>query len=80
MAKVEDIDKPGGWMVRVITPGTPPIERYFQVYEIDRARAVEFATAKIPVRIGETCEALRPLNTHALMGENMRPGDVKQHV
>jgi hypothetical protein len=79
MADVRDIDQPGGWLVRVITPGAPAISRYFYAYELDQARAEQMVRTAANVTHGETCEALKQLNIHALTGEGMNPGDVKQY-
>ncbi len=75
MAEVRDIDKPGGWLVRVTTPGNPPIERNFKAYELNRDRAITL----VPIEPGETAEAIKRLNVHEFTGDGMRPGDVKQH-
>jgi hypothetical protein len=37
--KREDIDKQGGWLVRVKTP--PSLDRLFYVYELDWAKATD---------------------------------------
>jgi hypothetical protein len=70
--KKEDIDKQGGWLVRVITP--PSLDRLFYVYELDWAKAKELVKAKVPVDAGETIEAVGPANIHALTGNRMKPG------
>jgi hypothetical protein len=75
--KKEDIDKQGGWLVRVITP--PSLDRLFYVYELDWTKAKELVKAKVPVDAGETIEAVGPANIHALTGNRMKPGDVHQH-
>jgi hypothetical protein len=46
--KREDIDKQGGWLVRVVTP--PSLDRLFYVYELDWAKAKQLVKAKVPVR------------------------------
>jgi hypothetical protein len=74
----EDIDKQGGWLVRVITP--PSLDRLFYVYELDWAKAKERVEAKVPVHAGETIEAVGPANIHALTGNRMKPGDVLQRA
>jgi hypothetical protein len=74
MAEVRDIDRPGGWLVRVTTPGNSPIERYFKVYVLDQARAVR----SVLITAGEMAEVVKQLNVHEFTGDNMRPGDVKQ--
>ena len=71
--KVEDIDKQGGWLVRVKTP--PRLDRLFYVYELDWAKARELVKAKVPVDDCETIEAIGPVNIHALIGNGMKPGD-----
>ena len=76
MARIEDIDQPGGWLVRVITPGNPPIERFFKVYEVDQLRAVELVMA---AERSDNVEAIRQLNIHEFTGDGMTPGQVKQH-
>jgi len=73
----EDIDKQGGWLVRVKPP--PSLERLFYVYELDWAKAKELVKAKVPVDAGESIEAVGPANIHALTGLRMKPGDVLQH-
>jgi len=75
--KREDIDKQGGWLVRVRTP--PSLDRLFYVYELDWVKARELVKAKVPVDDGEIIEAVGPANVHALMGNGMKPGDVFQH-
>ena len=45
MAKLPDIDRPGGWLIEEVTPGNPPIKRYFKVYELDEQKAIELARA-----------------------------------
>jgi hypothetical protein len=74
--KKEDIDKQGGWLVRVKTP--PSLERLFYVYEMDWAKARDLVTTKVPVDSNETIEAVGPANIHALTGNRMKPGDVLQ--
>ena len=76
MADPRDINRPGGWLVEEETPGNPPIKRYFKVYELDEQKAVELARA-----YGATgwATAVKKLNVHELTGDNMQPGDVKQH-
>ncbi|MGM5025730.1 hypothetical protein AB8B02_05850 [Tardiphaga sp. 862_B3_N4_1] len=76
--KADDVDKQGGWMVRVKTP--PTLERLFYVYELDRSKALQMAKAAIQVNEGETLEAIGPANIHAMTGIDMRPGDVKQYA
>jgi len=75
--KTEDIDKRGGWLVRVKTP--PSLERLFYVDELDWAKARELVKAKVPVDAGETIEAVGPANIHALTGHGINPGEVKQY-
>jgi hypothetical protein len=75
--KAEDIDKRGGWLVRVKTP--PSLERLFYVYELDWDKARELVKAKVPVDGGEIIEAVGPANIHALTGHGINPGEVKQY-
>jgi hypothetical protein len=75
--KKEDIDRQGGWLVRVKTP--PDLERMFYVYELDWYKARELIEAKVPVDDGETIEAVATANIHALTGLGMKPGQVLQH-
>jgi len=74
--EVEDIDKQGGWLVRVKTP--PSLDRLLYVYELDWVKARELVKAKVPVDDGEAIEAIGPANIHALIGNGMKPGDVLQ--
>ena len=76
MADPRDINRLGGWLVEEKTPGNPPIKRYFKVYELDKQKAIELARA-----YGATgrAEAVKELSIHELIGDNMQPGDVKQH-
>jgi hypothetical protein len=62
--KKEDVDKQGGWLVRVKTP--PSLERLFYIYELDWAKARDLVRTKVPVDSGETIEAVGPANIHAL--------------
>jgi hypothetical protein len=75
--KKEDIDKQGGWLVRVKKP--PSLDRLLCVYELDWARAKELANAKARVDDGATVEAVGPMNVHSLTVLGMKPGDVLQH-
>jgi hypothetical protein len=79
MANAKDIGKPGGWLVRVTTPGNPPLKRYFKAYEFDKEKAISLVKAQASVEAGETCEAVSQLNVHEFTGDNMQPGQVKQH-
>jgi len=78
MVNIDDVGKPGGWLVEVTTPGGTP--RYFYVYELDESKALDLAKQKIPVHSGETVEAKRKLNILELKGFGMKPGDVQQHA
>jgi len=69
--EVEDIDKQGGWLVRVKTP--PSLDRLLYVYELDWVKARELVKAKVPVDDGEAIEAIGPANIHALIGNGMKP-------
>ena len=80
MAKVEDIGKPGGWLVRQTTVGDPPLAQYFYVYELDKARAVELVKAEYSIGTGDTFEAVSQLNVHELTGYGVKPGEMKEHV
>lgn len=73
----QDIDKQGGWLVRVKTPLS--LDRLLYVYELDWAKAKELANAKAPVADGATVEAVGTVNVHSLNGLGMKPGDVLQH-
>jgi hypothetical protein len=53
--------------------------RNFLAYEPDKARAVELVRKRVPVREGEQAEAVAEMAANELIGQNMRPGDVKQH-
>jgi hypothetical protein len=74
----DHIDRPGGWLMKVTTPGNPPLVRHYKVYVFDQARA----TARIRAQLSqnETCEPVKQLNVHEFTGDKMWPGDVKQHV
>jgi len=67
-------DKPGGWLVEETS--RDGLKRYFKVYELDEEKAVELARA-----YGATgrATAVKKLNVHEFAGDDMRPGDVKQH-
>jgi hypothetical protein len=75
MAKNENIDRPGGWLVEEINPGSGS-KRYFKVYELDEEKAVELARAYGASR---AAKAVKKLNVHEFAGADMRPGDVKEH-
>lgn len=75
--KVENIDKPGGWLVRVITP--PSVDRTFYVYELEWPKALELVKAKAPVNKGESVLPVGPANIHTMTGLGMKPGDVLQY-
>jgi hypothetical protein len=78
MPNADDINKPGGWLVRVTTPGDAPRILDYYAYELDRDRAVALVKDKANVRRGETAEAIEQVNIHALTGMGMRPGEVKE--
>ena len=78
MTKARTLKGSGGWSVRITSPGRPPSERLFFVYEFNRANAVELARAKVPARPGELCEAVGRLDLHILADIGLKPGDVKQ--
>jgi hypothetical protein len=75
MAKAEDTNRPGGWLVEETIPGSGA-KRYFKVYELDEEKAVELARA-----YGATgrAKAVKKLNVDEFTGADMRPGDVKEH-
>lgn len=71
-----------GWKVRVTTfdvEGKPGSVRNFLVYEPDKDRAVELVRKRVPMREGERAEAVAEAAGDELIGEGMRPGDVKPH-
>jgi hypothetical protein len=68
-----DINKPGGWLVEEIAAGS---KRYFKVYELDEEKAVELARA---YGAPGKARAVKKLNVYELTGDDMEPGDVKQH-
>ena len=71
-----------GWNVRVTTfdsEGRAGIVRHFLVYEPDKETAVELVYKRVPVHEGEQAEAVAEVAGNELTGQNMRPGDVKQH-
>jgi hypothetical protein len=70
-----------GWNVRVTTfdsEGKPGIVRYFLAYEPDKEGAVELVRKRVPVYAGEEVEAVVEVAGNELIGQNMRPGDVKR--
>jgi hypothetical protein len=70
-----------GWNVRVTafdSDGRPGIARYFLAYEPDKERAVELVRKRVPVYAGEQAEAVTEVAGSEFIGQNMRPGDVKQ--
>jgi hypothetical protein len=75
MAHVSDINRPGGWLIEEVTPGST-LKRYFKVYELDKEKAVELARA-----YGATGHArpVRELSVHEFTADGMQPGDVRQH-
>ena len=67
-----------GWNVRVTTfdsEGRPGIVRYFLAYE---ERAIELVRKRVPVYEGEVAEAVTEVTANELLGQTMRPGDVRQ--
>ena len=71
-----------GWNVRVRTfdsEGRPGIVRYFLAYEPDKERAIELVRKRVPVYEGEVAEAVTEVTANELLGQTMRPGDVRQH-
>ena len=75
MANINDSNKPGGWLLEETTSGSD-LRRYFKVYELDKEQAIELARV-----YGATgaVKAVKELNVHEFTGDDMRPGDVKQH-
>jgi hypothetical protein len=73
---------PAGWNVRVTSfdsEGKPGSVRYFLAYESDKERAVELVRKRVPVNKGEEAEAVAEVAGNELVGQNMRPGDVRRH-
>jgi len=71
-----------GWNVRVTTfdsKGKPGIVRNFLAYEADKERAIELVRKRVPVHEGELAAAVAEVGADELIGERMRPGDVRQH-
>ena len=71
-----------GWNVRVTTfdsKGKPGIVRNFLAHEADKERAIELVRKRVPVHEGELAEAVAEVGADELIGERMRPGDVRQH-
>jgi hypothetical protein len=79
MADVRDIDKPGGWLVRVTTPGNPQIVQDYKVYELDLGRALTLVRQAAQVSNSESCEAIEQLNLREFTGDAMQPGQVSLH-
>jgi hypothetical protein len=77
MTDERDINRPGGWLFAVATPGHPPLRRHFKVYELDQVKARELVRQHAKLGLAEHCEAVKELSTHEFAG--MRPGEVKQH-
>jgi hypothetical protein len=71
----DDINRPGGWLIEETIPHRG-LKRYFKVYELDEEKAVELARAYGATR---NARAVKKLNVHEFIGDDMRPGDVKQH-
>jgi hypothetical protein len=68
--------------VRVTTfdsEGKPLIVRYFLAYEADKERAIELVRKRVPVHELELAEAVTEVAANELIGQRMRPGDVRQH-
>jgi hypothetical protein len=71
-----------GWNVRVMTfdsEGRPGIVRYFPAYEPDKERAIELVRKRVPAHEGEVAEAVTEVTANELLGERMRPADVRRH-
>ena len=58
--------------------GRPGIVRYFLAYEPDKERAIEMVRKRVPVYEGEVAEAVTEVTANELLGQRMRPGDVRQ--
>jgi hypothetical protein len=72
-----------GWRLRVTTldeSGQPAIFRYYLVFEADKDRALALVRMDVSVNTGKTVEALAPVSRQELLGQRMRPGDVKQLI
>jgi hypothetical protein len=52
--------------------------RYFLAYEPDKERAIELVRKRVPVYEGEVAEAVTEVTANELLGQTMRPGDVRQ--
>ena len=59
--------------------GKPGIVRNFLAYETDKERAIELVRKRVPVYEGEVAEAVTEVTADELLGQTMRPGDVRQH-
>jgi hypothetical protein len=67
--------------VRVTTfdsKGRPGIVQNFLAYEADKERAIELVRKRVPVHEGELAEAVAEVGADELIGERMRPGDVRR--
>ncbi len=78
MIKIEDRNKPGGWMVRASLLGG--MVQTFYVYELEDNKAAELARIAIAASNGETVEAVKLLEIHELEDRGLKPGDVKQFI
>src|SRR6266481_5825597 len=67
-----------GVMVGRIMKAAAGIARYFLAYEPDKERAIELVRKRVPVYEGEVAEAVTEVTANELLGQRMRPGDVRQ--
>ena len=71
---------PAGWNIRVTTfdsEGNPRIVRNFLAYESDKEEAIELVRKRVPVYEGELAEAVAEAAADELIGQRMKPGDVR---
>lgn len=58
--------------------GRPAVFRHYLVFEADKRRAIALVRMDVSVGDGEAVEALAPAGLNELLGQRMKPGDVKQ--
>ena len=75
MVKIEDRNKPGGWMERASVLGR--MMQTFYVYELDDQKAAALAGAAIGATNGEMADAVKLLSIHELEDHGLKPGDIK---
>jgi hypothetical protein len=46
---------------------------------LNKERAIELVRKRVPVYEGELAEAVAEVTANELIGQRMRPGDVRQH-